>query len=111
MSKIISVHSFRGGTGKSNTCANLAALMAGMGKRVGVIDTDIISPGIHVLFQLQQSEIKYTLNDYLWGNCAIKDTAYDILARLDPQLANQKKARPGGSDHSLKSLQGGPVKK
>ena len=28
MSKFISVHSFRGGTGKSNTTANLAVLMA-----------------------------------------------------------------------------------
>ena len=50
MSKIVSVHSFRGGTGKSNTTANLAALMAVEGNRVGVIDTDIQSPGIHVLF-------------------------------------------------------------
>ncbi len=28
MSKIVSVHSFRGGTGKSNTTANLAVLLA-----------------------------------------------------------------------------------
>ena len=50
MPKIISIHSFRGGTGKSNTTANLAALLAADQKRVGVIDTDIQSPGIHVLF-------------------------------------------------------------
>ncbi|MCB0084063.1 MAG: P-loop NTPase, partial [Caldilineaceae bacterium] len=49
MSKIISIHSFRGGTGKSNTTANLATLLAAGGQRVGVIDTDIQSPGIHVL--------------------------------------------------------------
>ena len=49
MSKIISIHSFRGGTGKSNTTANLAGLLAAEGRRVGVIDTDIQSPGIHVL--------------------------------------------------------------
>ena len=52
MSKIISIHSFRGGTGKSNTTANLAALLAAQGLRVAVIDTDINSPGIHVLFLL-----------------------------------------------------------
>ena len=46
--KIISVHSFRGGTGKSNATANLATLLALQGKRVGVVDTDIQSPGIHV---------------------------------------------------------------
>ena len=49
MPQIISIHSFRGGTGKSNTAANLAAMLAQAGKRVCVIDTDIQPPGIHVL--------------------------------------------------------------
>ena len=57
MSKIISVHSFRGGTGKSNTTANIAALLAMDGERVGVVDTDIASPGIHVLFNLDESDM------------------------------------------------------
>ncbi len=52
MAKIISIHSFRGGTGKSNTTANVATLLAVQGGRVGVIDTDIQSPGIHILFGL-----------------------------------------------------------
>ena len=34
MPKIISTHSFRGGTGKSNTTANLAVLVARLGFRV-----------------------------------------------------------------------------
>ena len=55
MSKIVSIHSFRGGTGKSNTTANLAALMALRGQRVAVVDTDIASPGIHVLFGIQDT--------------------------------------------------------
>jgi len=50
MARIVAVHSFRGGTGKSNVTANLAALLAAAGHRVGVVDTDIQSPGIHVLF-------------------------------------------------------------
>lgn len=58
MSKIISVHSFRGGTGKSNTSANLAYLCAAQGLRVGVVDTDIQSPGIHVLFGLDEEKWK-----------------------------------------------------
>ena len=63
MPKIISVHSFRGGTGKSNTTANVAALLAAQGRRVGVIDTDIQSPGIHILFNLNEEEVTYSLND------------------------------------------------
>jgi septum site-determining protein MinD len=52
MARIVSVHSFRGGAGKSNTTANIAFVLAARGQRVRVIDTDIQSPGIHVLFGL-----------------------------------------------------------
>lgn len=82
MAKIISLHSFRGGTGKSNTTANLAGIYASQGKRVGVIDTDILSPGIYVLFGLDLSKIEYSLNDYLWGNCKLEQAAYDVTASL-----------------------------
>lgn len=78
MSKIISIHSFRGGTGKSNTTANLAAVLAMQGQRVGVIDTDIQSPGIHILFGLRGDEINTSLNDYLWHGKEIQDVAHDV---------------------------------
>jgi MinD-like ATPase involved in chromosome partitioning or flagellar assembly len=82
LSTIISIHSFRGGTGKSNTTANLAALLAALGRRVGVIDTDILSPGIHVLFGLDEEHMRYSLNDYLWGRCEIQQAAYDVTPAL-----------------------------
>ena len=75
---IISIHSFRGGTGKSNTTANIAAVLARRGHRVGVIDTDIQSPGIHVLFRMQEDDIRHSLNDYLWGKCAIQQAAHEV---------------------------------
>ncbi len=78
MARIVSIHSFRGGTGKSNLCANLAVLVAGQGQTVGIIDTDIQSPGIHVLFGLDESRVNRSLNDYLWGQCKVEDTAYPI---------------------------------
>ncbi len=78
MARIISLHSFRGGAGKSNTAANVAGLLAAGGRRVGVVDADIQSPGIHVLFGVPGSEITGTLNDYLWGKCGIADTAHDV---------------------------------
>ena len=82
MAKIISVHSFRGGTGKSNTTANLATLLAMEGKRVGIVDTDIQSPGIHVLFNLDESEMVHSLNDYLWGKCDIQQAAKDVTDKV-----------------------------
>jgi Mrp family chromosome partitioning ATPase len=45
LSTIVSIHSFRGGTGKSNTTANVAALLAQSGKRVGVIDAEALVTG------------------------------------------------------------------
>lgn len=76
--KLVSIHSFRGGTGKSNTTANLAAQVALAGRRVGVVDTDIQSPGIHVLFGLDAASMGRTLNDYLYGRCEIREVAYPV---------------------------------
>lgn len=86
MSKIISIHSFRGGTGKSNTTANIAYQLALMGKRVGVVDTDIQSPGIHILFGLKGSDITKSLNDYLWGRGKLSDSAQDVSDTLSLDL-------------------------
>lgn len=79
MSKIVSVHSFRGGTGKSNATANLAVSLAQRGLRVCVVDTDIQSPGIHVLFQIDPTNIPFALNDFLWGKCEIEQTAHEVF--------------------------------
>jgi septum site-determining protein MinD len=82
MTKVVSIHSFRGGTGKSNTTANVAAQLATMGNRVAVVDTDIQSPGIHVLFGFEEDGVERSLNDYLHGTCSITDAAYDVTAQL-----------------------------
>ena len=87
--RIVSVHSYRGGTGKSNITANVAACMLEMGKRVAVLDTDLQSPGIHVLFGVEQSQIELTLVDFLWGKCSIAETAYDVTARINPDAAGR----------------------
>ncbi|MFB0533865.1 MAG: MinD/ParA family protein, partial [Anaerolineae bacterium] len=89
MATIISIHSFRGGTGKSNITANVASLLAAEGRRVGVIDTDIASPGIHVLFSLEEGDMKHSLNDYLWGKCSIEETAHDVTPSLSADIKGQ----------------------
>lgn len=82
MPKVVSVHSYRGGTGKSNFTANLAATVALKGNKVGIIDTDMPSPGIHNLFSLEPEQNHKTLNNYLWGEIAIEDAAYDVSADI-----------------------------
>jgi MinD-like ATPase involved in chromosome partitioning or flagellar assembly len=85
MSRIIAIHSFRGGTGKSNTTANVATLLAAGGRRIGVVDTDIQSPGIHVLFGVDQATLSHSLNDYLWGRCRIEQAAHDVTPSANLQ--------------------------
>jgi septum site-determining protein MinD len=82
VAKIVSIHSFRGGTGKSNLTANLAAQVALAGKRVAVVDTDIQSPGIHMPFALAEEAVQFTLNHFIWGECKIEQAAYDVSKRL-----------------------------
>lgn len=89
MPKIISIHSFRGGTGKSNTTANIAALLAMDGARVCVVDTDINSPGIHVLFNLDETDMAHSLNDYLWGKCTIEQAAHDVTGHVGGEIKGQ----------------------
>ncbi|MEA2447296.1 MAG: hypothetical protein QOK47_933 [Actinomycetota bacterium] len=83
MATIVSIHSFRGGTGKSNTTANVAAMLASLGQRVGVIDADIQSPGIHNLFGLSGDEVTASLNDFLWHGKPIAEIAHDVTDSLD----------------------------
>ncbi|MFJ9645361.1 MULTISPECIES: AAA family ATPase [unclassified Streptomyces] len=72
MARTIVVHSHRGGTGKSSVLANLALLLAGEGRRVGVVDTDIQSPTLDLLFRLGPGP---SLADYLLGRCEIEAAA------------------------------------
>ena len=100
MAKVVSFHSFRGGTGKSNMSANVAALLALDGRRVGVVDADIQSPGIHVLFGLDQGDSRRSLNDFLWGRCDIAEAAHDVTASLDGDLPGRVFLIPSSIDPS-----------
>jgi MinD-like ATPase involved in chromosome partitioning or flagellar assembly len=82
VTEVVSIHSFRGGTGKSNVTANLAATLARSGKRVGIIDTDVQSPGIHALFGLTGGEPGASLNDFLAGRCTIGAAAVEVGSGL-----------------------------
>jgi len=85
MPEIISVHSFRGGTGKSNLVANMATSLAMLGHRVGIVDTDIQSPGVHMMFGMDEQPVQRTLNDYLWSRTSIEDAAFALDQLDDPQ--------------------------
>ncbi len=106
--KIVSIHSFRGGTGKSNTTANLAAQVALTGKRVGVVDTDIQSPGIHVLFGLDEAKMGKTLNDFLHGKATIREVGFAVG---DQSSSEEGRAKLAGKNLWLfpSSIRGGEI--
>ncbi len=89
MAKIISIHSFRRGTGKSVLTANFAALLAAQGQRVVVIDTNLESPSLHILFGLKEADFTHTLNHFLWKQCPIRQTLHDVTTRVDGSLAGR----------------------
>ena len=89
MTRVISIHAARGGTGKSNTLASLAVLMTMMGKRVAVVDMDIQSPGLHLIFGQEESGIRHFLNDYLWEKCKIEEAAHDLTMSLGKNVSGK----------------------
>ena len=76
MGKIIAVHSYKGGTGKTSLSANLAATYARRGKKVCMMDLDFRAPSLHVVFKKQN--LDYWLNDYLNGVCEIDKVLVDV---------------------------------
>ncbi len=83
MVRIITFQSAREGTGKSTITANVAALLAAEGQRVGVVDAHIASGGLNGLFALPEAQIQYTLNDYLLGMCSASAAVYDVTSRIE----------------------------
>ena len=83
MARIVTVHSNRGGTGKSHLAANLASLIACSGARVGLLDTALQSAGLHQLFGLTLTGSSPTLATYLGGGCEIEDALYDVSSVVD----------------------------
>lgn len=79
--KIVSVHSFRGGTGKSNLSANLSVALAMSGKRVAVFDTDLASPGIHVLFDFHATPKDLLINDFLQAGAPVKKCMHEVTPK------------------------------
>ncbi|HRE47390.1 MAG TPA: hypothetical protein PLD47_06660 [Aggregatilineales bacterium] len=87
MVKILSIHSFRRGAGKTTFAANMGAILAKRGQRVAVAEANLQSPSLH--FFLNRDFYKhppaYYLNDYLAGRCDILSTVIDVTDSLNLQ--------------------------
>jgi septum site-determining protein MinD len=76
MAKIIAVHSYKGGTGKTLLSLNLAVLYANRGKNVCLLDLDFRAPSLQSILKVKNAE--YWVNDYLNGVCNIKKVLVDL---------------------------------
>jgi MinD-like ATPase involved in chromosome partitioning or flagellar assembly len=80
MGKIVAVHSYKGGTGKTLLSVNLAATFAKHGKKVCLFDLDFRAPSLFAILEAENS--KCWLNDYLNGSCDINEVLVDLSSRL-----------------------------
>jgi septum site-determining protein MinD len=76
MAKIVAVHSYKGGTGKTLLSLNLAVLYANRGKNVCLLDLDFRAPSLHSILKVKNAE--YWVNDYLNGVYDIKKVLVDL---------------------------------
>ncbi len=80
MSKIIAVHSYKGGTGKTLLSVNLAATMAKTGKKVCVFDLDFRAPSLFAILKAENAQVWF--NDYLNNANDIEKVLIDLSSRI-----------------------------
>ena len=99
MNKVIAVHSFKGGTGKTVVIVNLALTYAMKGDSVCMLDLDFRAPSLGMTFRDTVPE--YTTNDYLDGDCSPKDLLVDVSSDFD----TKGKLLLGLASHSTDKIQ------
>ncbi|MGB9713560.1 MAG: AAA family ATPase [Candidatus Bathyarchaeales archaeon] len=80
MGKIIAVHSYKGGTGKTLLSLNLAATLVKQGKKICLMDLDFRAPSLSTILKIENAPC--WLNDYLNGSCEIDKVLIDISEKV-----------------------------
>ncbi|MEM7032101.1 MAG: AAA family ATPase [Chloroflexota bacterium] len=80
--KIITIHSFRRGTGKTTLASGLAALGAAKGLKVGVVELGAELSSLNYAFGLGNYQFKHTLQDYLHQKVPITQATQEITPYL-----------------------------
>ncbi len=80
MGRIIAVHSYKGGTGKTLLSVNLSATFAKQGKKVCLFDLDFRAPSLFAILKMPKAECY--MNDYLNNTCDINKVLIDLGGRV-----------------------------
>jgi MinD-like ATPase involved in chromosome partitioning or flagellar assembly len=82
--KVISIHSSRGGTGKTVIATNLAVILANKGFNVALLDLDFRAPSFATVFSEEiKIPVKCWLNDFLNGKCAAENILIDVSGKYN----------------------------
>ncbi len=82
---VMSIHSYRGGTGKTLLGTNLSAAYARK-EKVCLLDYDLRAPSLHNMFTTEQPD--WWLNDFLNGDCEIDECLIEAGPNMFVGLAN-----------------------
>jgi septum site-determining protein MinD len=74
MARVIAICSGKGGVGKTTIAANLAMSLRMLGRSVCVVDCNLTTPHLGILFKAYSSPV--TLNDFLRGNASVSEASY-----------------------------------
>ena len=94
---IITLHSYKGGTGKTLLSVNLAMIYASRGKNVCLLDMDFRAPSLTYAFK---NEKKYWVNDYLNRVCEIDS----VLNDCTPNYVKEGKLFVGLANPSTEAI-------
>jgi len=94
---IITLHSYKGGTGKTLLSVNLAMIFADKGKKVCLLDLDLRAPSLSSTFKNNK---KYWVNDYLNKACKIDS----ILTDCTPNYIKEGRLFVGLADPSTAAI-------
>lgn len=98
LQKIIAVHSYKGGTGKTSLSVNLAASLAKRGRKVAILDLDFRAPSLFSVLKMENSSV--WLNDYLNGASTINK----IIQETNGKTVNNGKLFAGLANPSTEAI-------
>jgi septum site-determining protein MinD len=98
LGKIMAVHSYKGGTGKTLISVNLAVTFVRQGKKVCLLDLDFRAPSLHTIFNIEKAEC--WLNDYLNGACEIDK----VLMVLGDRIEDKGKLLVGLANPAVEAI-------
>ncbi|TFG05512.1 hypothetical protein EU538_11310 [Candidatus Thorarchaeota archaeon] len=96
--KCFTVHSYKGGTGKTTLAANMAVILAQRGLDVGILDLDFQAPSLHTLFGVTP-QTTY-INEFL----VEKKTHREVLTELGKTLGLKGRLAVGFSDPNVEAI-------